>query len=387
MIVTESFAPQLNGVAHSVLRTAEHLVARGHTPVVVAPAAQTARRGPNGGSERGRGRDAAYGYEVVRVPSVPLPGYPEVRIALPGRQVADAIERHRPHVVHLAGPFVLGASAAAAAGRAGVPSVAVYQTDLAAYAATYLPVAGAAGARLAWRRLRQIHTAAARTLAPSRASLGALVAHGVPRVHLWPRGVDCARFHPRHRDEAVRRRLGRPGEVLVGYVGRLAPEKQVEQLAEVSRIPGVRLVVVGDGPCRARQEAALPDAVFLGRRSGHELAQLYASFDVFAHAGPFETFGQTIQEAMASGLPVVAPAAGGPLDLVDPGRTGFLVPPGAGAGFREAVERLARNEVLRATLGRAGRAAVVERSWEAVGDRLVGHYRLVVAETAGVLRR
>ncbi|MFJ3793260.1 glycosyltransferase family 4 protein [Kitasatospora sp. NPDC090091] len=396
MIVTESFAPQLNGVAHSVLRTAEHLVARGHSPLVVAPAAQTVRRRRDDGRERGRvrGRDAvydreaAYGYEVVRVPSVPLPGYPEVRIALPGRQVADAIARHRPHVVHLAGPFVLGAAAAAAAGRAGVPSVAVYQTDLAAYAATYLPVAGAAGARLAWRRLRQIHTAAARTLAPSRASLGALAAHGVPRVHLWPRGVDCERFHPSHRDESVRRRLGRPGEVLVGYVGRLAPEKQVEQLAEVSRIPGVRLVVVGDGPCRVRLEAALPDAVFLGRRTGHELARLYASFDVFAHAGPFETFGQTLQEAMASGLPVVAPAAGGPLDLVDPGHTGFLVPPGAGSGFREAVERLARDEELRAALGRAGRAAVAERSWEAVGDRLIGHYRLVVAgETAGVLRR
>ncbi|MGV9269100.1 glycosyltransferase family 4 protein [Kitasatospora sp. NPDC003701] len=380
MIVAESFAPQLNGVAHSVLRAAEHLLARGHTPVVVAPAAGTARRYGGDGAER------AYGYEVVRVPSVPLPGYPEVRIALPGRRVADAIGRHRPHVVHLAGPFVLGAAAAAAAERAGIPAVAVFQTDLAAYARTYLPVAGGAGARLAWRHLRHIHATAARTLAPSRASLSALVAQGVPRVHLWPRGVDHVRFHPRHRDEALRRRLGSEGEVLVGYVGRLAAEKQVDRLAEASRLPGVRLVVVGDGPFRSRLEAALPDAVFLGRRTGHELARLYASFDVFVHAGPFETFGQTLQEAMASGLPVVAPAAGGPLDLVRPGRTGFLVPPGAGQGFREAVERLARDRELRVALGRAGRAAVAERSWAAVGDRLVGHYRLALAETAGPRR-
>ncbi|RGD62720.1 glycosyltransferase family 1 protein [Kitasatospora xanthocidica] len=387
VIVAESFAPQVNGVAHSVLRTAEHLLARGHVPLVVAPAAQRRTSGNASGSGSGsEPYESAYGYRVVRVPSVPLPGYPEVRIALPGRRVADAVEQHRPHVVHLAGPFALGAAGAAAAGRAGVPVVAVYQTDLAAYARTYLPFAGAAGARLAWHRLRLIHTAAARTLAPSRASLDALTAHGVPRVHLWPRGVDCVRFHPGHRDEALRRRLGRPGEVLVGYVGRLAPEKQVERLAEVSRLPGVRLVVVGDGPSRARLGAALPDALFLGRRTGHELARLYASFDVFAHTGPFETFGQTLQEAMASGLPVIAPAVGGPLDLVQPGRTGFLVPPAGVSGFREAVERLARDAELRRAFGRAGRAAVVERSWEAVGDRLVDHYRLALAESSAAGR-
>ncbi|MFJ5921125.1 glycosyltransferase family 4 protein [Kitasatospora sp. NPDC092948] len=375
LIVTESFAPQVNGVAHSVVRTAEHLLARGHVPLVVTPDARRPGARPDG---------SAYGYEVVRVPSVPMPGYPEVRVALPGRdRVADVLERHRPHVVHLAGPFALGAAGAAAAVRAGVPAVAVYQTDFAAFARTYLPFAGAAGARLAWHRLRRIHTTAARTLAPSRASLDALTAHGVPRVHLWPRGVDCARFHPGHRDEALRRRLGRPDEVLVGYVGRLAPEKQVERLAEVSRLPGVRLVVVGDGPCRARLAAALPDALFLGLRSGPELARLYASFDVFAHPGPFETFGQTLQEAIASGLPVVAPATGGPLDLVHPGRTGFLVPPGAGSGFRTAVDHLARNPGLRRALGRAGRAAVTERSWEAVGDRLLDHYRLAAAASPG----
>ncbi|MFG2907460.1 glycosyltransferase family 4 protein [Kitasatospora sp. NPDC048286] len=380
MIVTESFAPRIDGVAHSVLRTAEHLAARGHTPVVVAPAERATRRYAGGRRER------AYGYEVVRVPSLPLPGYPEVRVALPGRQVADAVGRFGPHVVHLAGPFVLGAAGAAAAARAGRPCVAVYQTDLAAYARTYLPVLGAAGPRLAWRRLRHIHASATRTLAPSRASLHALAAHGIPRIHLWPRGVDCARFHPRHRDEALRQRLGRPGEILIGYVGRLAQEKQLDRLAEVSRIPRARLVVVGDGPCRARLQAALPDAVFLGRRTGHELARLYASFDVFAHTGPFETFGQTLQEAMASGLPVVAPAAGGPLDLVRPGRTGFLVPPGTTGGFRDAVERLARDHDLRRAFGQAGRTVVTDRSWETVGDRLVEHYRLAVAETAGSLR-
>ncbi|MFE6049277.1 glycosyltransferase family 4 protein [Kitasatospora sp. NPDC056446] len=410
LIVTESFAPQVNGVAHSVLRTAEHLVARGHEVLVVAPSAGGGRDRPGDGPDRtgdgrnrtddgrnrtgdggrrgsgrsGLGPERTGGYEVLRVPSVPLPGYPEVRIALPRRLPAAALARHRPHVVHLAGPFALGAAGAAAAGRAGVPAVAVFQTDMAAYARTYLPVAREAGAGLAWRILRRIHTSAARTLAPSQSSLRMLAAQGVPRLHLWPRGVDCTRFHPRHRDEELRRRLGPRGEVLVGYVGRLAAEKQVDRLAQASRLPGVRVVVVGDGPCRAQLEAALPDALFLGRRTGPELARLYASFDVFAHTGPFETFGQTLQEAMASGLPVVAPAAGGPLDLVRPGSTGFLVPPGSGEAFRTAVERLAGNPGLRAELGRAGRAAVAGRSWEEVGDRLIGHYRLAIAEAPGL---
>jgi phosphatidylinositol alpha 1,6-mannosyltransferase len=119
---------------------------------------------------------------------------------------------------------------------------------------------------------------------------------------------------------------------------------------------------------------ALPDAVFLGERRGDQLARLYASFDVFAHTGPYETFGQTVQEALASGLPVVAPAAGGPLDLVDHGRTGYLVPPCDAAALADAVAELAADPTRRAEFGKNARAAVEGRSWVAVGDELIGHY-------------
>ncbi|MGY0066112.1 glycosyltransferase family 4 protein [Streptomyces sp. QTS137] len=363
VIVTESFPPDVNGVAHCALQTARHLVDRGHTPVVVAPA--TADHEPDGQAP----------CPVVRVPSLPLPGYPQVRVALPSRRVAAAIAEHGADLVHLASPFVLGVRGMASASRLGLPAVAVYQTDLAGYARTYM----GAGQATAWRRIRSVHSAADLTLAPSGAAQSDLRAHGVPRVKLWPRGVDTVRFRPGLRDEALRRELAPNGELIVGYVGRLAPEKQVELLAGASTLPGVRVVVVGDGPSRPSLEQAMPGAVFLGRRTGDELARIFASLDVFTHTGPFETFCQTVQEAMASGVPVVAPAVGGPLDLVVHGRTGFLVPPRDAAAVRDAVWSLAADPGLRASYGAAGRAMVEGRTWAAVGDQLIGHYADVLA--------
>lgn len=369
VIVTESFPPDVNGVAHCALQTARHLADRGHLPLVVAPAS-TALVG-----RAGTGPDAQAPCPVVRVPSLPLPGYPQVRVALPSRRLATAVAGHRPDVVHLASPFVLGVRGMAVAARCGVPAVAVYQTDLAGYARTYM----GAGEATAWRRIRSVHAAADLTLAPSSASLRDLEAHDVPRVKLWPRGVDTARFRPELRDGSLRRELAPNGELIVGYVGRLAPEKHIELLAGVCGLDGVKVVVVGDGPSRPSLSEALPGAVFLGRRTGDDLARIYASLDLFAHTGPFETFCQTVQEAMASGLPVVAPAVGGPLDLVAHGRTGLLVPPRDADAVREAVRSLMADPARRAAFGTTARATVEGRTWAAVGDQLIGHYADVLA--------
>jgi phosphatidylinositol alpha 1,6-mannosyltransferase len=240
--------------------------------------------------------------------------------------------------------------------------------------------AGKLGEAIAWRWLRRIHNAADRTLAPSAASAASLREHGVQRVWLWGRGVDTERFDPARRSPPLRRELAPRGEVLVGYVGRLAPEKRVDLLGQVAATPGVRLIIVGGGPAGAALRRALPRAVFLGPRHGSELATIYASLDVFVHSGACETFGQTLQEAAASGLPVVAPAAGGPLDLVDHGHTGYLVAPGDAGALAGAVARLAGDPQLRAAMGRAGREKTVSRSWSALGDQLIGHYRAVLGQ-------
>jgi phosphatidylinositol alpha 1,6-mannosyltransferase len=368
-LITESFLPDVNGVAHSVVRAAEHLVRRGHQPIVIAPQPPPDLRGIC----------VDVPYPVVRMPSLPMPGYPQIRLGLPTPALSGTLRAHGAHVVHLASPFVLGAWGAAAAKALRLPVVAVYQTDVAAYARAYR-VGMTEGA--AWRWIRTVHNSAARTLVPSTESAAALATHGVERVHLWRRGVDDVRFHPQHRSAGIRRALAPNGELLVGFVGRLAVEKQVDLLAAASCLPGVRLVVVGDGPAAGALRKALPAAVFVGARHGAQLARIYASLDVFAHTGPYETFGQAIQEAMASALPVVAPAAGGPLDLVRDGRTGMLVPPFHAEGFTAAIAALAADPERRAAFGAAGRVAIEGRTWAAVGDELIGHYEAALRMSA-----
>lgn len=360
MVVSESFLPTVNGVTGSVVRVLDHLRREGHAALVVAP---------------GDGCGEYEGAPVVRVPAVSVPGIPVLPVGLPTRRMQQVMSRFRPDVVHLASPFVLGAGGLAAARRLGVPTVAVYQTDLAAFAQAY---GAGATARGVWRWTCRLHRQADRTLAPSTAAVDALVGAGVDRVHRWGRGVDAALFAPARRDAALRRRLAPGGELLVGYVGRLAPEKQVERLAALAGVEEIRLVVVGDGPARAQLEQRLPRAAFLGMLDGTALAAAYATLDVFVHTGPHETFGQTVQEAMASELPVVAPDVGGPLDLVRHGRTGYLVPHDAPGALRAAVVRLRDDTVLRRSFGRAGRRAVRGRDWTAVCEELLGHYRAVV---------
>ncbi|BCB79657.1 glycosyltransferase family 1 protein [Phytohabitans flavus] len=370
-IIAESFPPDVNGVAHSVVRIAEHLVKRGHTPLVIAPAPASSTRGLTG----------AHPFPVIRVPSVPLPRYRSLRLGLPGPKLTEALVSHAPDMVHLACPFLLGARGVALAQQRRMPCLAVYQTDVAAYARTYVGWGEAA----VWKWMRTVHNGADRTLAPSTRSAADLVAHGIQRVWLWQRGVDVVRFDPAKRNELVRKVLAPNGEVLIGYVGRLAAEKRVDLLAKTSELPGVRVVIVGDGPARRDLEKALPKAVFLGTRHGAQLARLFASFDIFAHTGPHETFGQTIQEALASGLPVIAPSAGGPVDLVTPGVNGTLVPPEDEDALAGAVAELVTDGELRRQYGINARAGVEGRTWSAVGDELIAHYESILA-SPGVTR-
>jgi phosphatidylinositol alpha 1,6-mannosyltransferase len=370
VIITESFLPQINGVANSVCRVVEYLTAHGHDALIVAP---------------GDGPTGYAGAPVVRVPSVSLPGNDDSLVGLSSkRRIAATLRDFTPDVVHLASPAWLGRVGMSAAARLGMPTVAVFQTDLAGFARGYR-FWRVVGDEVIWSWLRRIHDHADRTLAPSTATMTQLASHGFPRVARWGRGVDLVRFHPAHRDEGLRRDLAPNDEVLVGYVGRLAPEKQVSALTALRDLPNVKLVVVGGGPSEGELREALPGASFLGFRTGEALSRAYASLDVFVHTGPAETFCQTVQEALASGLPVVAPRAGGPIDLVDHGRTGFLIEPGRLPEWRAAVQRLAADPSLRTAMGQAARESVHGRSWDSVCEELLGHYTAAIARRAGLL--
>jgi phosphatidylinositol alpha 1,6-mannosyltransferase len=363
-IVTESFLPLVNGVVNSVRQVVDHLISTGHEALIIAP-------GPGPTSYRG--------VQVVRVRSVAVPMYRSFPLGLPDRQVEEALASFRPDVVHLASPIVLGWTGLRAARRLGLPTVAVYQTDIPGYLRQYRLPGEAACAR--W--VARIHQRSTRTLVPSKSAYAQLAG----------RGVDLSLFGPEHRNEGLRAAwtgselqaawsAPGAGRVVVGYVGRLAAEKQVRRLAELADLPGISLVVVGDGPELPFLRQQLPGATFTGMLTGPDLARAFASLDVFVHTGVNETFCQTIQEAQASGVPVVAPAAGGPLDLVDHGRTGLLYDPADPGALRGVVRQVAGDASLRRVLAANGLARVANRSWADIVDELIVRHYLPLAGEA-----
>lgn len=367
-LIAESFLPHTNGVTNSLLRVIEHLTDRGDEALVIAPESKEA--GPT-----------RYGNaEIVRLPALGWPGYGDVRVSLSGAtRIGRLLADYQPDVVHLASPFMLGWSALKAAHHLNLPTVAVYQTEVPSYAENYR---AAWGEPLLWNRVRNIHQRADLNLAPSTFAMSQLHDLGVPRLRWWPRGVDTDRFNPAHKDGALRRDWAPNDEVIVGYAGRLAAEKRVGDLAHLAQQGGIRLVIIGDGPLRAQLQAQLPHAIFTGHLGGHALAQALASLDVFIHTGELETFCQTIQEAHASGVPVVAPRRGGPVDLVAPGHTGYLYAPGRLDHMAHAVMALANDADHRARSGARARAAVENRTWTSVCEQLLEYYDEAIAARA-----
>ncbi|HWC23416.1 MAG TPA: glycosyltransferase family 1 protein [Flexivirga sp.] len=351
-IVTDSFIPAFTGVTTSVCQVLDRLATTGHEAIVLCP-------GPAPSSYRG--------FPVRAVRGVTVGG-----LRLRGRTAE--LERHladfAPDVVHVASLQGLGTRGLNAADHLGIPSVAIFQTDLPGRLA-----------HPASKSLRRSLSVAGMTLAPSTAAMQLLSDHDVPRVGHWARGVDTTVFHPSRRTSELTRELRQclapNGQTIVGYVGRLAPEKELHRLAELADLPGVSLAIVGDGRERDRLEQLMPRASFLGHRQGMELAGTYAAFDLFVHPGRHATFGQTLQEAMASGLPVVAPAAGGPLDIVRPGVTGLLFDPDRCGALRETVGGLVADSDMRARMGRSSRTKIELRNWPAAVDELVGIYQRV----------
>ena len=358
-VVTESFLPSLNGVTNSVVRVLESLKADGHDALVLAPTSNSAE---------------FLGFKVIRISRFYVKQF---AVALPHLRLEAILREFNPDVIHVAAPFAFGRQAIRVAHRMGVPAIAIYQTDIAGYAQRY----GLPGLRpIIDRMIGAIHRRATVNLAPTAEGADYLRKIGAKGVAVWGRGVDLEAYNPQKREHVAstgyRKRLGAHDHIIVGFVGRLAAEKQVERLAELFGIPNVSFLIVGDGPERENLKKLFryQKVEFTGRLVGPELANAYASMDIFVHCGTEETFGQTIQEAQASGLPVVAPARGGPRFIIRSGHNGFLVNPDEPNAYRQVVIELINNPELRKTIGSNARTGVIDKSWSSNNAQLFDHY-------------
>jgi glycosyltransferase involved in cell wall biosynthesis len=367
-IFTETFVPALDGVVTRLRSTIDELLKVGDEMLVIAPS---------------YGEGPAYYHDVPihRVAGVPFPPYPQIMLAPSNPRVGRALKKFEPDLIHAVNPFVLGSGAPFYSHRMGLPLVASYHTNVTTYARFYGLGIGERAGRW-WTRT--LHNRAHVNLCTSETTRKYLSENGVQRLHVWPQGVDTARFHPKKRSAEWRLKLsgGHPESPVLLYVGRLGREKNIGSLKAVLRaMPGVRLALVGDGPARGELEeefAGMP-AVFSGTRRGAELTAAYASADALVFPSTTETLGLAMLEALSSGLPVVAARAGAAHEVVEEGVNGLLYEPADCDSLVETVRRVLEDGELRARLGEGARATAETRDWEAATRALRGYYEMALA--------
>ena len=369
---TETFLPKVDGIVTRLTKTIQHLVAAGDEVLIFCP----------------EGCPSTYmGARVVGVPAMPLPLYPELKLALPRPAMAEALERFNPDLVHVVNPAVLGLGGIWLAKTKGYPLVASYHTHLPKYLEHY----GMGMLEpLIWELLKAAHNQASLNLCTSTAMVGELRDKGIQHTDLWQRGVDTELFRPELRSEAMREKLlgGRSdtGKLLL-YIGRLSAEKQIERIKPVlAAMPDARLALVGDGPYRQQLErifAGTP-AQFVGYLAGEELAAAYASGDAFVFPSSTETLGLVLLEAMAAGCPVVGANRGGIPDIVSDGINGCLYEPegpdGGAASLTAAVQRLLGDTSERQALRHNARQEAERWGWAGATEQLRGYYRTLLGK-------
>lgn len=372
-LVTETFLPKIDGIVNTLCHLLEHLGARGHETLLLAP----------------EGGPAYFARTPVQhFPAARFGLYPELKFASPFADICSPLGRFNPDLIHVLNPVSLGLAGVWYARTRRIPLVASYHTDVPGFAARW----GWGWINpLLWAFFRALHNFANLNLAPSRVTQRELQANNFKRVKVWGRGVNTDLFTPARRSREWRGRLsgGKPEALLLLYVGRLSVEKRVHWLRPLlEALPGARLALVGDGPARASLETlfAGTPATFTGYLRGAELANAYAAADVFVFPAMNETLGNVVLEAMASGLPVVVPRSGGLLDHVTHGHNGLLFEPFEPDDLAASVGHLARFPEYAHRLGAAGRTHAESRRWDVVLDGLLDMYTAVLQRHARMQR-
>lgn len=365
-LFTETFLPKIDGIVNTLCYLLDHLTKRGHTSLLFAPEEAPVRYNNT---------------QVIGLPGIAFPLYPELKLVPPNVDAGKQLAAFQPDLVHVVNPFAMGLVGLNAAKNLNVPIVASYHTDIPGFAVRW----GFGFMREPfWTYLRWLHNQADLNLCPSRVTQDEIKAQGFERTKIWSRGVDIERFHPRRRSAEWRSCLskGNPDNPLLLYVGRLSAEKRVDWLRSVfDAIPQANIAIVGDGPAREELEACFAgtNTMFTGFLRGNDLACAYASADIFAFPSANETLGNVVLEAMASGLPVVAPRSGGVLDNVVDTQTGLLFESESQDDFITAINELILHEWYARRLAYAGRKYAEQKNWSIILDRLLDDYATVIS--------
>lgn len=366
---TESLFPHVDGVSRTLAQLFGTLERRGVDFRIFSPF----KPGP----------EISWSERVHKIPYIRFPLYTDYRLASPiGHRASGRLDEYQPDLIHVVSPTPINVRAAKYGHRRGVPVVSSFHTHFVSYFRFY-GFGGLEG--VGWKMMRRFYARCEVVYAPSVSIIQELAEHGIRNTELWSRGIDLHRFSPAFRDPALRRLAGAENDdtpVLL-LVSRLVKEKDLADLVAMERIlrergSRHRLVLVGDGPMREQLQADLPDAYFPGHQGGEALARWFASGDVFVFPSTTETFGNVVLEAQASGLPTVVVNRGGPPDLVEPGRTGFIARANDPADLADHVQRLLADAGERRRMGAAARAAASDRDWQVINGRLVDSYARVI---------
>src|SRR6478736_3901413 len=376
VLVTETYAPEINGVAMTLGRLVDGLARRGHRLTIVRP------------RQRHESPRFSVTHRVacrqVRLPGVPIPGYPQLRLGLPAsRRLRQQWKLNRPDLVHVATEGPLGASAITTARRMGIPVTSSFHTNFDQYTRDY---------RIGWMKpivagwLRHVHNRTLRTFVPTRDLLARLEGEGYLNLRLLSRGVDAALFNPGRRDLELRASWGvEPDGLAVIHVGRMAAEKNYPLLfrafdAIKAVQPKARLVLVGDGPLLSHYQKQRPDVVFTGFYTGTNLARHYASGDLYLHTSTTETFGNVVTEALGSGLALGSFDYAAAHEFIRHGQNGLVAPVGDEAAFIANAVRIATEPALRARLTAAGPLTTRALTWDSIVDRFAADLAEAAAE-------
>ncbi|MFY4774484.1 glycosyltransferase family 4 protein [Metabacillus sp. RGM 3146] len=369
-LFTDTYAPDVNGVARTLKRFTDYLDTKGHEYKVFAPEST---------------QESLFSSHIHRFASFPFFLYPECRVAWPNMlQVKAELQKFQPDLIHIATPFNIGFCGLHYAKKLNIPVVGSYHTDFDQYLDYYdLQFFS----KFLWKYMHWFHRPFQKIFVPSMETKDQLRKQGFRNLHIWGRGVDCSLFKPDFEDLDLHHEYGIKEKYILTYVGRLAPEKDIETLMKIShQLPAsmkdkVHWVIVGDGPSKTEMEKQAPDNMtFAGYLSGKNLARLYAGSDLFVFPSPTETFGNVVLEALACGTPVVGANSGGVKNIVQEGRTGSLCEPRNAEDFIQTIGRLLGNEGLRKEMKYHARKYALSQTWDQIFDGLLKEYEDVLIE-------